>query len=207
MKATTLASAIACTLLLCACATRLTEEQAEQRAEEAFAAAFADSGRPGMIARLKQDEVQRLCSKYRNEPPKAVAERIEMSQAATVVYPSSAKLTGDWRLGEKIAQDGYGLRFTDRNPKRPNGGNCYACHQLSPQELSYGTLGPSLLQFGRKRGAGEDIQRYVFAKIYNPQAFTACSNMPRFGYHRVLTPEQISHVVALLLDPNSPVNK
>ena len=203
----TLTTAFLCAVLLGSCATRISEEEAQRRSEEAFTRAFADSGRPDMIAPLEQDDVQRLCSKYRNEPPQDVAEKIEKSQAATIEFPPSAKMMGDWRLGEKIAQDGYGLRFTDDDSKRPNGGNCYACHQLSPQELSYGTLGPSLSQFGRKRGASEALQRYVFARIYNPQAFAACSNMPRFGYHRVLTPEQISHVVALLLDPDSPVNK
>jgi sulfur-oxidizing protein SoxX len=31
--------------------------------------------------------------------------------------------------------------------------------------------------------------------------------MPRFGLHNWLTPEEITHVVALLMDPESPVNK
>jgi sulfur-oxidizing protein SoxX len=31
--------------------------------------------------------------------------------------------------------------------------------------------------------------------------------MPRFGYSGTLTEQQIKDLVALLLDPNSPVNK
>jgi sulfur-oxidizing protein SoxX len=31
--------------------------------------------------------------------------------------------------------------------------------------------------------------------------------MPRFGYHGVLTQQQISDVMAYLLDPASPVNQ
>ena len=31
--------------------------------------------------------------------------------------------------------------------------------------------------------------------------------MPRFGHQGILTEEQLKHVVALLLDPESPVNK
>jgi hypothetical protein len=31
--------------------------------------------------------------------------------------------------------------------------------------------------------------------------------MPRLGYSGTLTPEQIKHLVALLLDPASPVNR
>ena len=124
-----------------------------------------------------------------------------------MAYPASGKLLGDWRHGEKIAQDGYGMRFTDPDTKRPNGGNCYACHRLAPQELSYGTLGPSLYRYGALRGSGEAMQRYTYGKIYNPEAFSACSNMPRFGQHGILTEEQITNLVALLLDPESPVNK
>ena len=191
--------------LLAACATGPNEAELDKRTQAVFDQAFANSGRADMVARLKQDEVQKVCTQYRNNPPKEIAERLERSQMAAIQYP--ARLMGDWRKGEKIAQDGYGLRFTDRNTKRPNGGNCYACHRLAPQELSYGTLGPSLYQFGKLRGASEQIQRYAYGKIYNAQAFTACSNMPRLGHNHILTPEQIADLVALLLDPGSPVNK
>ena len=36
---------------------------------------------------------------------------------------------------------------------------------------------------------------------------TACSTMPRFGHNGILTEQQMKDVVALLLDPESPVNK
>jgi L-cysteine S-thiosulfotransferase len=78
---------------------------------------------------------------------------------------------------------------------------------VGPQEASYGTLGPSLLGFGKKRGNGADTQRYVYSKIYNAKAFNLCSQMPRLGYSGTLTPEQIKDLVALLLDPASPVNR
>lgn len=198
---------LAAVLLAPGCAGRLPENEAQQKAEQAFRTAFTH-GNPDLAARVvEQDEVQRLCTKYRNQPPKDVAERIEKSQQATIVWPASGKLMDDWREGEKIAQDGYGFRFTDTNAKRPNGGNCYACHRIAPQEISFGTLGPSLHGYGKQRGASEAIQRYTYGKIYNSEAFSACSNMPRLGYHKVLTPEQIAHVVALLLDPESPVNR
>lgn len=189
------------------CASRLSESEAEQRAEQVFRSAFTQ-GDQKMFARvLERDEVQKLCSQYRNHPPKDVAERIERSQQASIEYPASGKLMGNWREGERIAQDGYGLRFTDRTAGRPNGGNCYNCHQVGPEEISFGTVGPSLYGYGKTRGASEAIQRYTYGKIYNAEAYTACSNMPRMGYHKVLTPEQITHLVALLLDPQSPVNQ
>jgi sulfur-oxidizing protein SoxX len=150
--------------------------------------------------------VQARCTKYTGELPKDVREEIELSQQATIRYPGSGKLIGDWRQGERIAQSGVGRQFTD-DPARPAGGSCYNCHQLSKQELSFGTIGPSLYQFGKQRGASEAIQKYTYGKIYNSEAFSACSNMPRFGHNGILTEEQITHLVALLLDPDSPVNK
>jgi sulfur-oxidizing protein SoxX len=194
-------------VLVAGCISQLSEGDAQQRAGQAFREAFTHGNRQ-MAARVEQqDEVQALCSVYRNNPPREIAEKIEKSQATTLRYPASGKLMGDWRQGEKIAQDGYGLRFTDPDTKRPNGGNCYACHQIGPQELSYGTLGPSLLRYGRLRGTSDAIQKYTYGKIYNSEAFLACSNMPRLGHNKVLTEEQISHLVALLLDPDSPVNR
>jgi sulfur-oxidizing protein SoxX len=193
--------------LIAGCVTQLSDGEVRQRAEGVFRVAFAHGNRQ-MAARVEQqDEVQALCSLYRNEPGRELAGKIEQSQAATLRYPLSGKLMGDWRQGEKIAQDGYGLRFTDPDTKRPNGGNCYNCHQIAPQEISFGTIGPSLYRFGKLRGNGEAIQKYVYGKIYNSEASSACSNMPRFGHNGVLTEEQITHLVALLLDPDSPVNK
>jgi L-cysteine S-thiosulfotransferase len=192
---------------LAGCASGISDDEAQVRAERVFRESFTRGNRQ-MAARVeRQDEVQALCTRYRNEPPKDVAEGIERSQAASIRYPASGKLLGDWRQGEKIAQDGYGLRFTDPDTKRANGGNCYNCHRISPAEISFGTIGPSLYRFGALRGTGEATQRYVYGKIFDSQASTACSQMPRFGHNGVLTEEQIMHLVALLLDPDSPVNK
>jgi sulfur-oxidizing protein SoxX len=147
------------------------------------------------------------CSESHNNPPKAVADAIQKREAANVEYPTDGKFLGDWKKGEALAQNGYGLRFTDYPPARANGGNCYACHQISKQEVSYGTLGPSLLQYGKLRNFSEADAKTVYEKIYNSQAVLPCSNMPRFGANKVLTIEQIKDAVALLMSPDSPVNK
>jgi sulfur-oxidizing protein SoxX len=192
---------------LAGCAGGVSDDEARARAEQIFRESFTHGNRQ-MAAKVEtQDEVQALCSRYRNEPPKDVAEKIEREQAAGIRYPASGKFLGDWKQGEKIAQDGYGMRFTDPDTKRPNGGGCYNCHRIAPAEISYGTIGPSLYRFGALRGAGEATQRYAFGKIYDSQAYLACSHMPRFGHNNVLTEEQITHLVALLLDPDSPVNR
>ena len=93
------------------------------------------------------------------------------------------------------------------DPAGPVGANCYACHQLTPQAVSFGTIGPSLTGFARLRGYGVDTQRYAYGKIFNPDAFAACSTMPRFGHNGILTEQQIKDVTALLMDPQSPVNR
>src|SRR2546428_6675701 len=94
---TTLALAIP---IVAACATPLSDGEAPRRAEEIFRQSFTHGDRQ-MAARVEQqDEVQLLCSKHRNEPPKDVAQRIEKSQMATIQYPASGKLMGDWRQVE-----------------------------------------------------------------------------------------------------------
>ncbi len=177
------------------------------RFQEVLQASFRAKGQAG-LDRLGQDAVQAACSRLpRQGPlPAAAARRMVASQQATLVYPADGKLMGDWKKGEAIAQNGVGMQSSD-DPTKASGGNCYACHRLSAAEVSFGTLGPSLYQYGKVRGQGEAMQRYTFAKIYNPEAFTACSTMPRFGYHAILTEQQIQDVVALLLDPASPVNQ
>ena len=57
------------------------------------------------------------------------------------------------------------------------------------------------------RGNGPDMQKYAYGKIYNSKAYNACSHMPRLGYSGTLTEQQIRDLVALLLDPASPVNQ
>ena len=176
---------------------------------EQVAKAIASSWKglpPDLQARVEQDAAMAVCSSSRNSPSKAEADRIEADAKASIVYPASGTLIGDWKLGEKGALNGAGFRMGD-NPKAEAGGNCYACHQLSPAEISYGTLGPSLLGYGRLKGNTSEAQKEVYAKIYNAQVVLPCSNMPRFGVNKVLTPEQIANYVALLLDPDSPVNK
>jgi sulfur-oxidizing protein SoxX len=175
---------------------------AETAIKSAFPSAPAD-----WPPRLSPDETMRQCSVHRNSPPQAVAQAIRQRARSAIVYPADGKLLGDWQKGEAIAQSGYGLRFTDYPPRAANGGNCYACHQLARVELSYGTLGPSLLEYGKVRQYGEAETKAAYDKIYDSQATFACSNMPRFGTNRILSIEQIKDLVALLMSAESVVNK
>jgi sulfur-oxidizing protein SoxX len=168
-------------------------------------ASFKENGQ-AKLDRLNQDEVQRLCSEYVEEKkmPREVAERIERGQMATIKYP--AKLVGDWKAGERIAQTGVGMQFSD-TAGAATGGNCYACHQLTKAELSFGTIGPPLYNFAKIRGFTPATEKYAYGKIYNSEAYSACSSMPRFGHMGILTEKQMQDVTALLMDPESPVNK
>ena len=164
---------------------------------------FKEHGQAKM-SRVELDDLQRLCNLNADNPAPEVAKRIEEAQLKTIPFPSGS-LIGDWKAGEKIAQSGRGSMWNDKPGAA--GGSCYNCHQISPQETSHGTIGPSLLGFGKKRGSGPDMQRYAYGKIYNAKAYNACSTMPRLGHAGTLNEQQIKDLVGLLLDPASPVNQ
>ena len=175
-----------------------------QEVQQVMQRDFHPRGQAGMD-RVVQDGVQRLCTETHDRPPADLAKALEADQMKTIVYPQGS-LIGDWKRGETIAQSGRGLTWNDK-PGAPAGGSCYNCHELSPRELSHGTIGPSLRGFGKARGTSAEVQRYVYGKIYNAKAYNLCSQMPRLGASGTLTPEQIRDLVGLLLDPASPVNQ
>ena len=201
------AAIVVSALIAAGCATITSDAEISQRAIAMMKSGFRESGQ-AKLDRLEQDEVQATCSKYESAEklPKDVAKALEEAQFKLIKYPADGQLVGDWKAGEAIAQSGVGKQFSD-DPSRPSGGNCYACHQLSKQELAYGTIGPSLLNYAKIRGQSEEMKRYTYGKVYNSEAFSACSLMPRFGHSAILTEKQIKDVVALLMDPESPVNK
>ncbi|HEV8096251.1 MAG TPA: sulfur oxidation c-type cytochrome SoxX [Burkholderiales bacterium] len=155
--------------------------------------------------RLEPDAVQRACNLHADHPPEAVTKPLEQGQLNAIRYPGGS-LIGDWKSGAKIAASGQGMQWHEK-PENPGGGGCYNCHQLAPQEASFGTLGPSLLGFGKLRGNGPEMQRYVYGKIYNAKAYNLCSQMPRFGHSGSLSEQQMKDLTAYLLDPGSPVNQ
>lgn len=183
-----------------------------QKVDPAVQAVMDRSFREQGIAkldRIQQDEFQALCSdeKFRDSPEgKKKAEALQAAALAAIKPPSDGKYLGSWANGEKIAQSGRGATWTD-SVKTVNGGGCYNCHQISKQEISYGTIGPSLLGYGKTRGNSDVILTYTWNRINNSKAYNACSNMPRMQHFNLLTEQQIKDVMALLLDPASPVNK
>lgn len=199
-KTLTLAAALA-VLTSCATYTPPTKEETLAVARASFSARSI-----AKLDRLEQSEIQSICSDTRDAPNKEQSARIEKIASESIRYPADGKYLGDWRAGERIAQSGVGMQWSD-NEKTVNGGNCYACHQLDQKEISYGNIGPSLHQYGKLRGNSEPILKYTWGKIWNSHAFTACSQMPRYGDAKILSEAQIRDLMALLLDPASPVNQ
>jgi L-cysteine S-thiosulfotransferase len=213
MKSTKLATLFA----VFAVSTLLTSCTSLPTAEESLAAIKSSFSERGIakLDRLDQTEIQRLCSEANmtgKDVDKKTAEKIQTALYDKIPYPKDGFI-GDWREGERIAQNGRGMQFSDAAGV-PNGANCYACHQVSPTEISYGNQGPSLLKYGSIRQVkdpnskdSEAIVKYTWARIWNTHSVNLCSNMPRFGDAGILTEQQIKHVMALLLSPDSPVNK
>lgn len=170
-----------------------------------LAASMVDKNQ-ATLARIAQDDVQAFCSKPRAERgDMETVNAIRAASMAAVKHPEDGVYLGDWESGAQIANNGRGLQYSD-NPDDPNGGNCYACHQLDPREVAYGTIGPSLTGYGA-RGQSDVVLQYTWTKLWDTHAYNTCSHMPRFGAQGILTEQQLKDVMAYLLDPTSPVNQ
>lgn len=176
-----------------------------KRVDAVIEAMFAKAS-PEWKARTVLDETQRICTDKRNTVSNAEANAIQERELKSVVMPADGKFLGDWKKGFNVANSGRGWQFSDPAGTTP-GGNCYACHQMDPKELSFGTLGPSLMAYGRERKGDPGAQKAAWTKIFDSHAVTACSIMPRFGTQKILSEDQLKDVMAYLFDPESPVNK
>jgi sulfur-oxidizing protein SoxX len=157
------AGAVAAAVALASCATGPSPAEMDKIAAQTMQTSFRDEG-IAKADRIKQDLAQAACSSDK-APDEATAARIMAEAKASVKWPAGGQYLGDWREGERIAQSGRGMTWTDASAApSANGGNCYNCHQISKEEISYGTIGP-------------------------------------------LDEAQLRHLMALLLDPKSPVNQ
>lgn len=167
---------------------------------------FKEQGQAKMD-RLDQSANQKTCSAAAGKPVAAdLKAKMESEALSAVKYPADGKYLGDWKNGMKLAAGGRGFQFSDK-PGSQVFGNCYACHQLDKEEVSYGNLGPSLNNYGKTRGNAEAMLKYTWARLWDSHAFNACNAMPRFGAAGLLTEAELKDAMALLHDPESPVNK
>jgi sulfur-oxidizing protein SoxX len=210
-----LLAGVAVLAIAAGCASLPSPAELDKTTADVMKASFRSEG-IATVDRLVQDDSNRECSaaEVAGKPlDPARAKAIEQANLKTVKWPSDGKFLGDWKQGEQIAQSGRGMTWTD-SATAANGGNCYNCHQISKEEISFGTIGPSLYNYGKLRGVSnpdspqsKPIVEYTWGKIWNSKAYNACSNMPRAGHAGILNEQQVRHIVALLLDPQSPVNK
>jgi sulfur-oxidizing protein SoxX len=185
---------------------------AQQKNDPKFNKMMTDSFRAEGIAgldRIQQDETQKFCSDpvfANSKQGEKMRDKIQKINMASIKQPSDGKYIGDWKNGERIAQSGRGATWTDKADTAVGGG-CYNCHQIDPKEISYGNIGPSLTGYGKLRGYSQEVVTYTWNRINNSKAYNACSNMPRFAHFKLLNEQQMQDVMALLLDPASPVNQ
>ena len=209
----TTAAALGAALLVAGCATGPSSAELDRQAMALMKASFRDQG-IAKVDRLNQDLGQSACSSDK-EVADDVADRVRKEALATVKWPTGGQYFGDWVAGERLAQSGRGMTWSDASTDpKANGGNCYNCHQIDKKEVSYGTIGPSLWNYGKNRGITDvtaetaaPIVQYTWVKLWNSKAYAACSNMPRFGHAGLLNEQQIRDLMSLLLDPRSPVNQ
>jgi len=206
-------AAVVAVVIGCGTKPAASSQDLDREAQAAVKASFRDEG-IAKTDRLNQDLGQSACSSDK-PPPEAVADQIMSEARASVKWPANGMYFGDWREGEKLAQNGRGMTWTDPSTATSaNGGNCYNCHQIIKAEISFGTIGPSLYNYGKNRGVtnlaaptAQGVIEYTWMKIYNGKTSNACSNMPRFGHAGLLDQRQMADLMSLLLDPKSPVNQ
>lgn len=185
---------------------------AQQKNDPKYNKMMQDSFRAEGIAgldRVEQDATQKFCSDIafsESKKGEAMRDKIQKINMAGILQPADGKYIGDWKSGERIAQSGRGATWSDKADAQVGGG-CYNCHQIDPKEISHGNIGPSLTGYGKLRGYSPEVITYTWNRINNSKAYNACSNMPRFAHFKLLNDKQIQDVMALLLDPESPVNK
>jgi sulfur-oxidizing protein SoxX len=209
----TLLAIAAAALAVAGCASMPSPAELDAQALAAVKSSFRDQG-IAKVDRLKQDEAQQACSSDKPPAPEVIR-RIQADATASIKWPANGQYLGDWRAGEKLAQSGRGLTWTDASTApKDNGGNCYNCHEIDPKEISHGTIGPSLHHYGKMRGVKDPaapeaakLVQATWAKLWNSKSNAACSLMPRFGHNGMLDENQIRDLMALLLDPKSPVNQ
>jgi sulfur-oxidizing protein SoxX len=208
-------SLLAAAAIIAGCATAPSSADLDKMTSDIVKSSFRDEGIV-KVSVLDTDETNKACSAadVAGKPlDEKTAKAIEAANMKTIKWPANSKFLGSWQEGEKLAQSGRGLTWTD-DANTPNGGNCYNCHQIDKKEISFGTIGPSLYNFGKLRGVADPsspvskgMVEYTWGKIWNAKAYNACSNMPRAGHMGIMTEAQVADLVALLLDPKSPVNQ
>src|SRR4051812_1578819 len=134
----------AAALVAAGCASMNVDSEAiRSTGEDAVAHAYPGMP-PALTARASQDTSQQICSKAPGEKLSAEeAMKIVESARASIKYPESGKLVGDWKIGAQLVVNGGGMRVRDGRVEkmRENGALCTNCHAMDPKEVNSGNLG------------------------------------------------------------------
>ncbi len=194
------------------------EEVKPEEVQQVILSGFEQDQR--FLWKLEQDESQKICSQYPSReamPAQAIQKVIELENK-NITYPQWGIFWGDWKEGKKLVDSPRGGRYASygfSDKPTDKGGNCYACH-LIEKGVPGGTMGPQLTGYGKRYGitkenmnSPESLEKLktVYKIVYNAWHAFPCSSMPRFGYHGVLSPEDVMNIATYLLHPESPVNK
>jgi len=121
MKKTSIAivSTMGLIVALVGCASTMTASapDPDQLAAEMVKKGFRNQGIATVERVTNIDETLKLCNAadVAGKPlDPAVAKRLEAANLKTVKWPSDGKFLGDWKQGEKIAQSGRGMTWTDK---------------------------------------------------------------------------------------------
>jgi outer membrane murein-binding lipoprotein Lpp len=140
MTKTLITALLGAAALVAGCASTPSPAELDQLTQQVMKASFRDEG-IAKTSRLNQDLGQQACSSDK-APSEAVTKQIESEALASIQWPAGGRYIGDWREGEKLAQSGRGMTWTDASAEpKANGANCYNCHQIDKKEISYGTIG------------------------------------------------------------------
>ncbi|NTV86516.1 MAG: sulfur oxidation c-type cytochrome SoxX, partial [Burkholderiaceae bacterium] len=117
--------------IIAGCATAPSSADLDKMTSDIVKTSFRDQGIVKASV-LDTDETNKACSAadVTGKPlDEKTAKAIEAANMKTIKWPANGKFLGSWQEGEKLAQSGRGLTWTD-DASTPNGGNCYNCHQI-----------------------------------------------------------------------------
>ena len=100
-------------------------EPSQEEINAVLMASFKEKGQ-AKLDRINQTDLQKACSVAETAPgglPDAKRTELQDAALAAVKYPADGKYLGDWKAGEKLAQNGRGFQFSDKADSVA-GGNC-----------------------------------------------------------------------------------
>ncbi|MFY8081784.1 MAG: sulfur oxidation c-type cytochrome SoxX, partial [Limnohabitans sp.] len=131
-KTSLVLASLTAALVAVGCATGPSVAELNALTDQIVKASFRDHNGVKVERITATDETNRACSEadVAGKPlDEKTAKALEAANFKTIKWPSDGQFIGDWKEGEKIAQSGRGLTWSD-DAKTVNGGNCYNCHQM-----------------------------------------------------------------------------